>query len=68
MPNVLGQFQLDNISTAIATIRLLNFNLKDEHIKKGITKIKSIARLQEIRSGKLKDLVKNNQITFRWKS
>ena len=62
MPNVLGQFQLDNISTAIATIRLLNFNLKDEHIKKGITKIKSIARLQEIRSGKLKDLVKYNRL------
>ena len=62
MPNVLGQFQLDNISTAIATIRLLNFNLKDEHIKKGITKIKSIARLQEIHSGKLKDLVKYNRL------
>ena len=62
MPNVLGQFQLDNISTAIATIRLLNFNLKDEHIKKGITKIKSIARLQEIRSGKLKNLVKYNRL------
>ena len=40
MPNVLGQFQLDNISTAIATIRLLNFNLKDEHIKKELQKLK----------------------------
>ena len=62
MPNVLGQFQLENISTAIASIRLLNFDLKDEHIKKGITKIKSVARLQEIRSGKLKDLVKYNRL------
>ena len=62
IPNVLGQFQLENISTAIASIRLLNFNLKDEHIKKGITKIKSVARLQEIRSGKLKDLVKYNRL------
>ncbi|MDC3391084.1 bifunctional folylpolyglutamate synthase/dihydrofolate synthase [Candidatus Pelagibacter sp.] len=60
MPNVLGQFQLENISTAIATLRTLNLNIKDEHIKKGIRKISSLARLQEIKSGKFKDLVKNN--------
>ena len=60
MPNVLGQFQLENISTAIATLRTLDFNLKDEHIQKGIRKISSLARLQEIKSGKFKDLVKNN--------
>ena len=60
MPNVLGQFQLENISTAIATLRTLGLNLKDEHIQKGIRKISSLARLQEIRSGKFKDLVKNN--------
>ena len=60
MPNVLGQFQLENISTAIATLRTLDLNLKDEHIQKGIRKISSLARLQEIRSGKFKDLVKNN--------
>ena len=60
MPNVLGQFQLENISTAIATLRALDLNIKDEHIKKGIRKISSLARLQEIKSGKFKDLVKNN--------
>ena len=61
LPNLLGQFQLDNISTAIATLRHLNFNIEDKDIRKGITKIKSIGRLQEISSGKLKKLVKNNK-------
>ena len=62
MPNVLGQFQLENISTAIAALRFLNLGIKDEHIKRGITKISSLARLQEIKSGKLKELVKNNKL------
>jgi len=63
IPNVKGQFQLENISTAIATLRLLkDFNLNDHHIKKGITKIISLARLQEIKSGKLKELAKNHRL------
>ena len=63
MPNIKGQFQLENISTAIATLRTLkDLNIKNEHIQKGITKINSIARLQEIKSGKLKDLVKDHQL------
>lgn len=62
MPNVLGQYQLENISTAIATLRTLDIGIKDEHIQRGITKISSLARLQEIKSGKLKDLVKNNKL------
>ena len=61
-PNVPGQFQLDNISAAIATLKSLNLDIKVEHIKKGITKISNLARLQEIKSGKLKDLVKNNKL------
>ena len=61
-PNILGEFQIDNISAAIATLRNLDFQIQEDHIKKGITKIKSIARLQEITSGKLKDLCKNNKI------
>ena len=61
-PNILGQFQIDNIASAIATLRNLDFQIQEDHIKKGITKIKSIARLQEIKSGKLKDLCKNNKI------
>ena len=63
MPNVKGKFQLENISTAIATVRILkDYNMKDEYIQKGITKINSIARLQEIKSGKLKELAKNHQL------
>ena len=62
IPNILGQFQLENISTAIATLRILDMGVKDDHIKKGVTKIESIARLQEIKSGKLKNLVKNNKL------
>ena len=62
MPNVIGQFQLENISTAIATLRTLNIAIKHQYIQKGITKISSLARLQEIKSGKIKDLVKNNKL------
>ena len=62
-PNVNGQFQLENISTAIATLRSINqLKIKEKHIKSGITKIHSIARLQEINKGKLKDLVQNNRL------
>jgi len=61
MPNLPGKFQLENISTAIATVRqLTDYKITDDHIKSGITKIESIARLEELKSGKLKDLVKNN--------
>ena len=59
-PNVLGLYQLENISTAIVTLRMLDFNIKDENIKKGIQNINNIARLQEITAGKLKNLVKDN--------
>ena len=62
-PNLPGRFQLENISTAIATVRqLTDYKITDDHIKTGITKIESIARLQEIKYGKLKDLVKDNQL------
>ena len=60
-PNVKGQFQLENISTAIKTLRAIDeIDVDENHIKNGITKIDSIARLQEIKSGKLKDLTKDN--------
>tara|TARA_B100001142_G_scaffold106073_1_gene107916 strand:- start:709 stop:1977 length:1269 start_codon:yes stop_codon:yes gene_type:complete len=62
-PNLLGEFQLENVSSAIATVRQLkNYKINDEQIKKGIQKIQSSARLQEIKSGKLKNFVKNNQL------
>ena len=60
-PNVLGDHQLENISTSIATARKL-FNIKDQDIKTGITKIELKGRLQEIKSGKLKDLVGPNRL------
>ena len=60
-PNLPGEFQLENVSTAIATARQLkDYKITDKHIKNGITKIESIARLQELKSGKLKNLCKNN--------
>ena len=62
-PNLNGEFQLENISTAIATLRSIKqLNINDNHIKSGITKITSVARLQEITEGKLKDLVKENRL------
>ena len=60
-PNVLGDHQLENISTSIAAAREL-FNVKDQDIKTGITKIELKGRLQEIKSGKLKDLVGSNRL------
>ena len=62
MPNIKGQYQLENISTAIATLRILDLGIKEEHIQKGVTKISDLARLQEIKSGKLKELVKKNKL------
>ncbi len=61
-PNLLGNFQIDNCATAIATIRNLQLGVKNENIREGVTKIKSIARLQEITSGKLKNICKNNKL------
>ena len=62
LPNVLGQFQLENISTAIATLRTLDLGIEAEHIERGIQKINNLARLQEIKSGKLKEHIKNNKL------
>ena len=62
-PNLNGQFQLENASTAIATLRILkDVNIKDHHIIGGIQKASNTARLEEIRSGRLKDLVRNNRL------
>ena len=63
LPNLEGEFQISNVSTAIATIRNIEqINISDQNIKNGIKKIKSVARFSEIKKGKLKDLVKNNRI------
>ena len=64
LPNLLGDFQISNISTAIAAARnLKQFKVKEIHIKKAITKIRSEGRLQKIIKGKLRKCVSdNNQI------
>ena len=64
LPNLLGDFQISNVSAAIATARILDqFNITETHIKKAITKIRSEGRLQNITKGKLRKYIsKNNQI------
>ena len=61
LPNLAGKFQVSNAVTAIATIKnLKGYKVSNNHIRQGITKIKSIARLQEIKNGKLKKISKDS--------
>ncbi len=60
-PSILGDHQLYNVSTSIAASRKI-FNIKDEHIAKGIKNISLKARLEEIKTGKLKEIVGNNKL------
>ena len=62
-PNLLGEHQLYNISTAISASRKL-FNVTDDAIKKGIQKIDLKGRLQEIKNGKLKNIAGNNRLVI----
>ena len=64
LPNLIGDFQISNVSTAIVTARNLDqFKITENHIKEAITKVRSQARLQNITQGKLRKYVsKNNQI------
>ena len=60
-PSIKGDFQLENASTAIATLRTLKeLNIQDRHIIEGVKKAHNTARLEEIKKGNLKDLVKDN--------
>ncbi len=63
-PNLVGDFQISNVSTAIAAARQLDqFKITETNIKTAITKIRSEGRLQKITKGKLRKYVsKNNQI------
>ena len=62
-PNLLGDFQIANIATAIATLRnVKEIDIKEDHIKEGIKKITTLGRLQEIKSGNLKKLINNNKL------
>jgi len=62
-PNLLGEHQLYNISTAINASRKL-FNVTDDAIKKGIQKIDLKGRLQEIKKGKLKNIAGKNRLVI----
>ena len=63
-PNLQGEFQISNISSAIATVRnLKKFKITKSHISKAIRNIRSEGRLQSITLGKLRSYVnKKNQI------
>jgi dihydrofolate synthase/folylpolyglutamate synthase len=63
-PNLLGDFQISNVCTAIAVSRSLKkYKIYESHIKKAITKIRSEGRLQKITHGKLRKYVfKDNEI------
>ncbi len=62
-PSILGDHQLYNISTSIAASRKI-FNIKDENIINGIKNISLKGRLEEIKSGKLKDIAGNNKLVI----
>jgi len=63
LPNLSGDFQISNVSTAIATARNLDqFKITEKHIKHAITKIKSEGRLQKITQGKLRKYVSKNNL------
>ena len=64
LPNLTGDFQISNVSTAIVTARNLNqFKITENNIREGITKVRSEGRLQSITQGKLRKYVsENNQI------
>jgi len=60
-PNLLGDFQIGNVCSAISAVRNLSqFKIKETHIKEAITKIRSEGRLQFIKEGKLRKYVTNN--------
>ena len=60
-PNLLGDFQISNVSTAIAAARNLDqFKVTESQIKRSITKIRSEGRLQNITQGKLRKYVSSN--------
>ncbi|MBD1161656.1 bifunctional folylpolyglutamate synthase/dihydrofolate synthase [Pelagibacterales bacterium SAG-MED15] len=60
-PNILGDHQLYNISTSIAASRKV-FKVKDDDIKLGVQNISLKGRLQEIKSGNLKEIAGNNRL------
>ena len=64
-PNLLGEHQYGNISTAIATVKELDqFKVSQSQISTAISKIKAEGRLQKISDGKLRNYVASNNEIF----
>ena len=63
-PNLMGEHQFANISTAISTVKQLDqFKVDQKNIAFAISKIRAEARLQKITSGQIRNYVsKNNEI------
>ena len=60
-PNLIGDHQIYNISTSIAASRKI-FNISDVNIKNSMKKMRLKGRLEEIKSGKLKNLIGKNRL------
>ena len=60
-PSLIGDHQIYNISTSIAASRKI-FNISDYNIKNSMKKMRLKGRLEEIKSGKLKNLIGENRL------
>ncbi len=60
-PNLIGDHQIYNISTSIAAARKI-FNISDAKIKNSMKKMRLKGRLEEIKTGKLKNLIGENRL------
>ena len=60
-PNLIGDHQIYNISTSIAAARKI-FNISNANIKNSMKKMRLKGRLEEIKSGKLKNLIGENRL------
>jgi len=60
-PNLIGDHQIYNISTSIAAARKI-FDISNANIKNSMKKMRLKGRLEEIKSGKLKNLIGENRL------
>ena len=60
-PSLIGDHQIYNVSTSIAASRKI-FNISDAIIKNSMKKMRLKGRLEEIKSGKLKNLIGRNRL------
>ena len=60
-PSLIGDHQIHNVSTSIAACRKI-FNISDVNIKNSMKKMRLKGRLEEIKSGKLKNLIGENRL------